>query len=328
MKKKGRDLKHKFIPIVTTHTLISADTDMASLANDSERLAEGFIVYQRKVGFDCLPIMVDSTYIAEIFGCRIKFADNEPVIEDFLSFSAAGKAADFTTLPFKSLRRIDAFIQAVEKAVVYAAKKDLPVIVNSPGPLSSLGRIIGMENLMLAMASQPDLIKTLLDKVTDTCISFTQALVAKGTDLLFLPEPAASGNLISPSMFNEFAFPLLKRQIGELEMPTILHICGKVDGIIRDMIHTGAVCLSLDQEVDLACAREMAGSDIILGGNIDPVNDLAKKSSEEILNISRQCCRMGRPNFILMPGCTITADTPIENIQAMMEVAERNPGYV
>ena len=195
-------------------------------------------------------------------------------------------------------------------------------MVNSPGPLSSASRILGMDNLMLKLVTEPALVKTLLEKLTQFIISFTDALIEAGADIIFLPEPAGSTNLISPGMFREFVFPILKRQIEQIGRPTVLHICGKIIPIVRDMADTDAEILSIDQDVSIQKARELIDDNVALGGNIDPIEVLAKKTPEEISRISRMNCHEGGANFVLMPGCTITPDTPVENIRAMMNVAK------
>jgi uroporphyrinogen decarboxylase len=89
------------------------------------------------------------------------------------------------------------------------------------------------------------------------------------------------------------------------------------------MAETRATLLSLDQRVDLRKVREIVGKDVLLGGNLDPVEVLLKQTPEKVDQAARKCYEDGGPDqFILMPGCTILPDTPVENIRAMMQVAK------
>lgn len=90
------------------------------------------------------------------------------------------------------------------------------------------------------------------------------------------------------------------------------------------MSATGALALSLDQEVSLQEARKVLGPDKIIMGNVHPIKTLWRGSSEEAAAESIQCITDGGlHNFILAPGCAIPPGTPLENVQNMVKTAKR-----
>jgi MtaA/CmuA family methyltransferase len=318
-------IKQTFLPIISTFSISSQGTPLEVIARDSQLLAQAFYDYQQKVGYDCLPMVGDSTDIAEAFGCEIGIGQREPFVKQPRIFSSEEEVAQLDIPKIRNFRGVQVTLQTVGILARYA-KKEIPVIVNSPGPLTATGRILGVENLMLSMASEPAIVKLFLEKVTQFTISYTEALVDAGADIIFLPDPVASGDLISPKMFREFVFPMLKRQIDSINRPTLLHICGRILPIAKDMVDTGATLLSIDQTTDIKEIRAAIGEDVILGGNLDPVEVLEKKRPEEVADAARRCCREGGENFILMPGCAITPETPVANIKALIEVAKDELG--
>jgi MtaA/CmuA family methyltransferase len=325
MSASDNPIKQTFLPIVTTYTISSQEIPLDIIGPDSQLLAQAFYDYQQEVGYDSLPIIGDSTDIAEAFGCEIGFSQREPFVKQPLIFSCEEEVAQLDIATTKNFRGIQVTLRAVGILAGYATK-DIPVIVNSPGPLTATGRILGVESLMLNMALKPSMIKLLLEKVTQFTISYTEALVDAGADIIFLPDPVASGDLISPQMFREFVFPMLKRQIDSINRPTILHICGRIMPVAKDMVETGATVLSVDQNTNIREIRAAVGEKVIIGGNLDPVKVLEKKHPEEVADAARRCCREGGGNFILMPGCSITPETPVANIKALIEVAKDELG--
>lgn len=311
-----------FFPIVTTHSVTSQGIPLELFMNDSELLSQVFLDYQQKVGYDCFPIMEDSTFTAEAFGCKIGFKEREAFVTEPLSFSSEEEIESYNIPKPENCRRIQLILEAVKYVSRYASK-ERPVIANSTAPLTSAAKIMGMENLLKKMVREPRLITKLLDKVTEFIISFTDALLEAGADIIFVADPIASADVISPQMFKRFAFPQLNRLIRGIHRPTILHICGNIYPIVHDMIETGPTMLSIDHCVSIKKVRRMVGKDIILGGNLDPGDILFEKTPQQVTDESWRCFREGgRENFILMPGCTIIPDTPVENIRAMMKVAK------
>ena len=313
-----------FIPIVTTYTITSQGISPELFMNDSQLLSQVFLDYQQRVGFDSLPIMEDSTFTAEAFGCKIGFTEREAFVTEPLTIPSEEKIENYPVPKPKNCNRIQLILEAVQNVSRFASKEK-PVIANSTAPLTSAAKTLGMENLLKRMIREPKLITIFLNKVTEFIISFTDALLEAGADIIFVADPVASPDVISPKMFRKFAFPQLKLLIQRIRRPTILHICGNIYPIVHDMIQTAPTMLSVDHCVSIKKVRDMVGKDIILGGNLAPGEILLEKTPGQVTNESWRCCREGgKENFILMPGCTIVPDTPVGNLRAMMNVAKQS----
>ena len=79
--------------------------------------------------------------------------------------------------------------------------------------------------------------------------------------------------------------------------------------------------LSLDQCMDLAKARSFIPGQTI-GGNVDPINTLLMGDREKVVENTRRCLQAaGTVKYILMSGCGVPPDTPIENIRTMIRTA-------
>ena len=310
-----------FIPIVTTYTVSSPKMPLEHLMMDSHRLADSFLNYYEKIGFDCFPVLGESTFNAEAFGCRIGYHTHEPFVVDPLHFSTGEAGDQHPVTDLSHCRTIRVFLGAV-KRISGVARGRGPVIANSTAPLTTVSQIIGLENMLRKMIRDPGVILALVDKVTDLIVHFLRHLLDAGAHMIFVADPVASPALISPQMFRRFALPGLKRLISAIPCLTILHICGDIIPIIHDMMEIEFTILSLDQCIRLKKVRDLLGKEPVLGGNIDPGHVLFDKTPDAVAEASRQCFKAGGPeNFVLMPGCTIIPGTPVKNIRSMMAVA-------
>ena len=87
------------------------------------------------------------------------------------------------------------------------------------------------------------------------------------------------------------------------------------------MAETGAEVLSLDQCMNLQEAREKAPESVI-GGNVDPIESLMMGDAEKVAQNTLNCLTSAGTNkYILMSGCGIPPEAPLENIQAMIKTA-------
>jgi len=105
----------------------------------------------------------------------------------------------------------------------------------------------------------------------------------------------------------------------ELGLPYLLHICGKTDRILPQMLEIGADALEIDYKTNVQMAHDVFKDKVTFVGNIDPSEviargtpELVKQKTEELLGVFAD-----RPRFILNAGCAIPADAPPANIRAM-----------
>jgi [methyl-Co(III) methanol-specific corrinoid protein]:coenzyme M methyltransferase len=319
------NIRQSFLPIITTFSVTSGSLPLENCLKDPGLLSKAFLGYREKVGLTSFPIMWDSHSTAEAFGCKLGFKEREAYVAEYQPFPPEGQLQEFRVPHGGDSERVQVILKAV-KAVARHASEGEPLIANTTAPFTAATKIFGVENLLLKLWDAPKQVMIILHKITDFILSYSDRLIEEGADILFVGEPMASPEIISPNMFREFVLPELKRLVEGLRRPTLLHICGNVYPILKDMTETGATLLSLDQRVELKKVREVVGKDVLLGGNLDPVL-LLEKSPDEIFRAAQKCFEEGGPDhFVLMPGCTIPPDTPVENIQAMIRAAEEVGG--
>lgn len=187
------------------------------------------------------------------------------------------------------------------------------------GPFTLAGLMMGATEIAVATLDDPALVHALLRLAEEVVTPYAQALVRAGADLVVLLEPTAT--FLSPAAFDVFSGAYLRRIVAQLDVPTVLHICGNTTRLVPAMCTTGVQGLSLDAPVDLAAAAAAVPAEVVLIGNVDPVRVMVEATPEGV----RQAVRRLRaamapyPNFILSTGCDLPPETPLDHIDAFME---------
>ena len=87
---------------------------------------------------------------------------------------------------------------------------------------------------------------------------------------------------------------------------------------------------NFSHEMDIATVREAVGPDLVLLGNVAPLDTLARGTPEEVYEEARACVQKAAPGgaFVLSAGGGASPGTPGENIDAMARAADTWKGPV
>jgi uroporphyrinogen decarboxylase len=259
--------------------------------------------------------MMDLSVEAEALGLKIEFPENanpsvrEHPIKDRDSLESLKRNAK----PMSG--RMPVFVEVVRRM-----KQNFPILVGGYviGPFTLAGELAGVEDFLEMLISNPSLAKEILSFTTDFLTRYAEELFSAGADVVAILDPTSV--TLSPKYYNEFSAPYVREMVERLGKPLILHICGNTNHLLEAMVETGAVGLSLDSMVDLREAAERVPKNVVLIGNLDPVNVFLRGTPEIVKRRTRELVErmMGVENFILSSGCDIPIEAPLENISAFM----------
>lgn len=298
-----------------------AGTTVLEMRQVPEKMVKAQTCYANTVGVDCISIFSDACYIYEALGCEIVIKDGGPFINGTINDEILENvnSIDFYEVPS---------CKVVLDAIELAAKENpqTPIMALFEIAFTTLSSAFGTEKVMLDLILEPEKVKKRLEKINQVLIRFAKEAYKKGASIFFLPDPVASGSMISPKHYIEFAMPYEKELIEEINSIggyAILHICGNTSRQWANMVETGAHVLSLDQIVDFREVRRVVGEDVVLAGKVDPVETLMKGNVEQVISEAKQCIADAGPdNFILMPGCGIPPSAPVDNLKALVIATE------
>ena len=196
-------------------------------------------------------------------------------------------------------------------------------------------RMFGFENFLLNMALNPELLSTLIDKVTDVYLELNNALFSelKGKfDIWFFGNDFGSqdGMLFRPEMWHKFFFKNIKKLAGlahSYDLKVMMHSCGGISEIIPYLIEAGVEIIDPVQVtargMDPGSLVEKYNGKIVFHGGIDTQNLLINGTQEEVFKRSNEIINMFENNggYIFAPSQILGPDIPVENIIAMYSAA-------
>jgi len=200
--------------------------------------------------------------------------------------------------------------------------KDLPIVVGTTGPFTIAGHLVGTENLLLWILTNPEAVHEAVKIGAEIAYQYQKAIDAIGVDAIQQSDPSASTDMLSGEMFDEFASPYIKRSFEGIESAkTILHICGDTTILLDHMIATGVDGLSIEEKVDPFKAVELVDGRAALIGNCGVVNPLLQGTPETTREHARKICESGFN--VASPGCGLAARVSKDNLMAFVDEVKK-----
>jgi uroporphyrinogen decarboxylase len=187
----------------------------------------------------------------------------------------------------------------------------------------------GFENFSIDLAADHDFANALLDCITDIQVALARRFVALGVDGGYLGDDygAQRGMLFSPRTWRELFKPRLARIFAvfcQAGLPVILHSDGDIGEIIPDLVEIGLTALNPVQPevLDLTWLKSTFGDRLAFYGGVSTQTVLPFGKPEEVRAATEQCVRVLAGNgtgLVLAPSHRMTADIPMENVDALLE---------
>jgi [methyl-Co(III) methanol-specific corrinoid protein]:coenzyme M methyltransferase len=269
------------------------------------------------LGYDTVMPIYSVTQEAEALGCQVDWGDP-------LMMPGA------RTHPFSGIddfRIVDGWLEAPSIQVVLGALGllrralgDRVVIVGKVmGPWSLSYHLMGVEEFLITTVDAPDRARRSLDALKAVPIAFARAQMRAGADIVCLADHA-TGGMVSPLMYRDFLLPLHQEIVGEIGCPTVLHCCGNTLDRLDYFAETGIDCYHFESLVRAEDALSVTAGRIRLMGNINNPQTLLAGSPDDVAAECTHALRCGV--HILSPECAVPLTTPIDNLRALVEVAE------
>ncbi len=168
--------------------------------------------------------------------------------------------------------------------------------------------------------SQPNLAKTLLQKITDTTILYLKEKVTSGVNAIQIFD--SWGGLLSPKDYNLFSWPYIQQIVTALKDKTFVIVFGKGCWFaLNEMGKSGAAALGVDWTCSARNARYLSGGNITLQGNFDPSRLLSPipEITKEVYNMINE---FGKDRYIVNLGHGILPNIPVDHAKAFVDAVK------
>ena len=318
----------KPIPVLSFPCVSLLGITVRELISDSELQAKGMKAVADKTDAAASVSFMDLSVEAECFGAHVVVSDDEvPTVKGRIINDM--DEAEALEVPAVGSGRTQIYIDAIKKASEQIT--DRPVLAGMIGPYSLAARLFDVSEIMMDCYDDPDMVHTVLEKVTAFLIEYAKAYKEAGANGIVMAEPVAG--LLSPMLEEEFSSPYVKKiadAIQDDEFILVYHNCGdNVPKMLESIMTTGCAAYhfgnAMDMERDIIA---QVSEDTVVMGNIDPAGTLrmgtVDKVREETLALLGRCSKY--PNFVLSSGCDIPPMTPWENINAFFAASKEYYG--
>ncbi|RJP21143.1 MAG: hypothetical protein C4520_10530 [Candidatus Abyssobacteria bacterium SURF_5] len=220
--------------------------------------------------------------------------------------------------PYKD-GRLKVFIDATK---LFTRRFTLPKTAAAAGPFTLAAELMGVDIITRKIIKEPPLVHEVMEYSLQVVQRYYMELIKAGADVIGIAEPTCS--LLSAKAFASMVLPYLQRLTKSTPVPSTIHICGRAGHLVELMCKTGVTGISVDSPTDLMKIKDKVPPDIIILGNIAPVEVLMLKKPEEVRAVVMEMLTAmeGVPNFGLLSGCDLPVGTPLENVQAMINAVK------
>ena len=277
---------------------------MAALAED----------VQKDTGFENFGIPFCMTVEAEALGSEV----------DFGTLQCEPKIARevFPSVKTVIYKEPEAIVKSARAGAVFDAihrmagrEPDIPVIGSVTGPLSTAASVVDPMTFLKELRKSKEEAHRFVDYVTEQLAAYARQMADSGAKVISIADPTATGEILGPKMFGEYAVPYLNKltdAVHGMGIPVIVHICGRMQAVSEQIGSLHADAISVDALVSLRKLKEQHPHIPTMGNLSTYMLEFGKEDS--VQKNTEQLIREGID--ILSPACGLSTSTPLVNIQA------------
>jgi len=292
----------------TGHTLPEAHHDDALMSELSHDVFE-------QTGFENFGIPFCMTVEAEVLGSEINFGTLacEPKIEKEI-FPSVSKVVFQDKTDLANSGRVNTIIQAGYR--LSRQYPDIPVIGNLTGPISTAASIVDPITFLKELIKNKTMAHQVLDYLSDFALEYAKLMIDNGVTLISISDPTATGEILGPRMFEEYAVTYLNKIIAgvhSLGTPVIVHICGNMNKVKHLMPRINSDAISTDALVNLRLLKKEYPQLTTMGNLSTFLLEFGKPEDVE----KRATALVREKVDIISPACGLSTSTSLSNITAM-----------
>lgn len=281
------------------------------------------------LGVDAAILFSDILVVLEPMGQRVEFVEGRGPVVDRPVRDKSGAEALGVADGDKDL----GYVMEAIKILRQRLERKVPLIGFSGAPFTLATYMIeggSSKNFLhtkTMMYREAGLFGYLLDKITDTVISYLMAQIRAGAQAVQIFDSWAGA--LSPDDFREFELPRIKRIIRTLkekDATPVIYFANGAAGLLEELDETGADVIGIDWRADIGRAAAVLGGGCALQGNLDPLalflpEDRLREKVKDILDKARPA-----KGHIFNLGHGIIPETPVQAAKALVKAVHELSG--
>jgi len=324
----------KKVPIFAISELF--DVRMAGMSHreytyNTDKMVKSRVEAVRRFGYDWSIGWPDDYVEFEPLGIKLKGEENVPLAPYEYPPASRDTLKGLKIPDFQKAGRMPAFLETIRR-IKDAFGETVCLTGRIAAPFTSVALLYGVERSLVLLSENPELFKKTADFFTEFTVAWGKAQIQAGADALWVGDCVASSGFISPNHYLEFAAKRVSEVIEALKQEgafVFLHSGESSLAHLELMADARPSALSVGGKLDIKKAKETVGKMVCLLGNIRGIETLQLGSPEEVARETARIMEEGKKGggYIFNSEEGIPAETPEENMKAMMETARNHCSY-
>ncbi|WP_206457990.1 uroporphyrinogen decarboxylase family protein [Anaerovorax sp. IOR16] len=314
-----------WVPFAGVHAGQLKGFTAEEMLKDADKIVESLKEVNKLYMPDGLPIVFDLQIEAEILGCDLLWAkDNPPSVK---SHPLAGEKTlpCSCKMPTAESGRIPMILDAMRKTKA-AIGDEVALYGLICGPFTLASHLRGSD-IFMDMIKDTKYVKELMSFCGMVACKMSELYIDAGMDVIAVVDPLVSQ--VSPKHIEKLlaeSFTGVFDYIRSRNVFSSFFVCGNATKQIESMCKMGPDGVSVDENVDLAAAKVTTDQyNITMGGNIPLTTTMLHGTQEDnIKSVIEILDSVDHKNLIISPGCDMPYATPMENTIACAQ-AVKNP---
>lgn len=313
-----------WVPFAGVHAGKLKGYTAEEVLRDPDKLFESLMEVKKLYVPDGMPIVFDLQVEAEILGCDLLWArDNPPSVKSH-PYSEGKTIPCACKIPDENSGRIPMILDVMRR-MKKAVGEEVALYGLICGPFTLASHLRGSE-IFKDMMQDPAYVKQLVGFCGEVSCKMAEMYIDAGMDVIAVVDPLVSQ--ISPrhieSMLSE-SFKGVFDYIRAKGAYSSFFVCGNATAQIKAMCETGPDSISVDENVSMKGAKEKTdGFNIALGGNIPLTTTMLHGNQLDNMKFVVELLdELDHHNLILSPGCDMPYDTPVENVIAAAQAVKQ-----
>ena len=238
-----------------------AGVSMKAFREDPRVMAGVFIRAVETYEYDGVLVDMDTAVLAGALGVPVALPEQEPALCHGVRLGSLAEVDELAPPDVACDPRAAVWLEAGSLLVRHFGREVYVRGNCDQAPFSLASMMRGAADWMMDLMEEADRLRVLrlLEHCAEAGRQFVRLMAKTGAHMVSSGDSPAGPTLVSPRVYRELALPGEKALVDEahrLGLPYALHICGRTDRILDDMLATGADALELDHETDAHLAHE------------------------------------------------------------------------
>jgi uroporphyrinogen decarboxylase len=286
---------------------------------DKDKLVESLLEVKKIYQPDGMPVTFDLQLEAEILGCELKWADDNPPSVKTHPLAETMDIPCKCAIPKKTEGRIPLVLDAM-KEVKEKIGDDTALYGLVTGPFTLASHLRG-QSFFMDIIEEPEYAQGLMAYATEVCKTMCDYFIDAGMDVIAVVCPLVSQ--ISPRHFKKLLLEPYTEVFDHIRKKGCLSsffVCGDATKNIENMCKTNPDSISVDENIKLPAAKDISDQyDIVIGGNIPLTTVMLYGTQQDnmkyVVDLLDEVTSTDK--LIIAPGCDMPYNLPIENSVAV-----------